>query len=227
MGVEVIDVTQVQVEHLIGRGGATLKGLQDSTGARVEVVGGPKVRITGDSGAKVAAAAEQVRAIIANQENPHGEDPVGAQLRKEAAAAIAECNDDDKGKGEDDIDMHDPRKDEATALPEAQDQADKEIPKATAKGFGGIPGAGRFSALGKQALGAAVDMALDSTGIPLSALPLGALKSAVTGAAKAAAAAGKEKGKKDDKEPDSSGANLQSLATEKAKSKCVNMCVVV
>ncbi|KEG07143.1 Smr domain containing protein, partial [Trypanosoma grayi] len=156
---EVIEITQVQVGHIVGKGGATIKELQSTTGAKVEIIDGPKVRITGESG-QVGAAAEQVRAIVARQENPDYEGPVGARLRKEAnalgdkrsklfdeatakrnagdheaanalaqeakdagtkmeekhreaAAAIARYNNEEKGKGDEYFDMHGLHKEEA------------------------------------------------------------------------------------------------------------------
>ncbi|RNF18864.1 Smr domain containing protein [Trypanosoma cruzi] len=82
----VVQITQVQVGHIVGRGGATIKELQSTTGASVEIIDGPSVRITGDSEEKVLAALERVQAIVACQENPEYEGPVGAKLRREADA---------------------------------------------------------------------------------------------------------------------------------------------
>nr|CAA90714.1 hypothetical p284 protein [Trypanosoma cruzi] len=82
----VVQITRVQVGHVVGRGGATIKEVQSTTGASVEIIDGPSVRITGDSEEKVLAALERVQAIVACQENPDYEGPVGAKLRREADA---------------------------------------------------------------------------------------------------------------------------------------------
>ncbi|EKF38257.1 hypothetical protein MOQ_001543 [Trypanosoma cruzi marinkellei] len=80
----VIEITRVQVGHVVGRGGATIKEIQSTTGASVQIIDGPSVRITGDSEEKVLAALERVQAIVARQEKPDYEGPVGAKLRREA-----------------------------------------------------------------------------------------------------------------------------------------------
>ncbi|CBZ29341.1 conserved hypothetical protein [Leishmania mexicana MHOM/GT/2001/U1103] len=80
-----IFITSVQVGHVVGRGGSTLKGIQERTGATLCIVeDGPQVKITADDAAKVAAAEAEVQKIVANQRNPNYEGPCGARLRKEA-----------------------------------------------------------------------------------------------------------------------------------------------
>ncbi|CAJ1991490.1 Smr domain containing protein [Leishmania donovani] len=80
-----IGITTVQVGHVVGRGGSTLKGIQERTGATLCIVeDGPQVKITADDAAKVAAAEAEVQKIVANQQKPDYEGPCGARLRKEA-----------------------------------------------------------------------------------------------------------------------------------------------
>ncbi|EPY27874.1 Smr domain containing protein [Strigomonas culicis] len=84
MGEKCISITKVQIGHIVGKGGATIKEIQEKSGAKLEIIDGPQVKITADDDAKVAAAEAEVRQIISNQENPDYEGPEGARLRKEA-----------------------------------------------------------------------------------------------------------------------------------------------
>ncbi|CAD2213500.1 hypothetical protein AGDE_03331 [Angomonas deanei] len=79
-----IPITKVQIGHVVGKGGATIKELQEKTGAKIEIIDGPQVKITADDDAKLKAAEEEIKKIVANQENPDYEGPEGARLRKEA-----------------------------------------------------------------------------------------------------------------------------------------------
>ncbi|KAG5471501.1 hypothetical protein LSCM1_01594 [Leishmania martiniquensis] len=80
-----ISITEVQVGHVLGKGASTLKAIQCRTGATLEILKeGPQVKISADEEAKVAAASAEVRAIVANQENPDYEGPEGARLRRKA-----------------------------------------------------------------------------------------------------------------------------------------------
>ncbi|GET91287.1 hypothetical protein, conserved [Leishmania tarentolae] len=80
-----VGITKVQVGHVMGKGGSTLKGIQERTGATLCILeDGPAVKITADDASKVAAAEAEVQKIIANQQNPDYEGPTGARLRKEA-----------------------------------------------------------------------------------------------------------------------------------------------
>ncbi|KPI85709.1 hypothetical protein ABL78_5241 [Leptomonas seymouri] len=82
-----IRVTPVQISHVIGKGGATIKGIQEHTGAKVEILqDGPQVKITADDDSQLAAAVAEVKTIVENQENPDYEGEEGARLRKEANA---------------------------------------------------------------------------------------------------------------------------------------------
>ncbi|ESL10297.1 hypothetical protein TRSC58_01973 [Trypanosoma rangeli SC58] len=231
---KVFNITQVQVGHLIGRGGMTIKGLQDRTGAKFEIIEGPKVRITGDSEEKVAVAVEEVHMIIAEQENPDYEGAVGARLRKKAdalatkraelfdkatakrnagdveaanklveeaqeagrqmdeknkaaAAAIAEHNNEAKGKGDNYFDMHGLRKEEAMSMLQSCVERLKAKPNGTVTELQLIPGAGHHSAPGKQALKAATEAYLNAEGIPFKAVSAGSLMASVTGTGEAAA----------------------------------------
>lgn len=82
-----ISITKVQIGHVVGKGGATIKGIQERTGATVEILQeGPQVKISADDDSKLAAAVAEVEAIVHNQENPDYEGPEGARLRGEANA---------------------------------------------------------------------------------------------------------------------------------------------
>lgn len=79
-----ISITKVQIGHVVGKGGATIREIQEKSGAKLEIIDGPQVKITADDDAKVAVAEEEVKKIVANQESPDYEGPDGARLRKEA-----------------------------------------------------------------------------------------------------------------------------------------------
>lgn len=84
---KVIPITKVQIGHVVGKGGSTIRSIQEESGAKVEIVDdGPAVRITADDDAKVAAAEAAVMKVIESQENPDYEGPEGARLRQEANA---------------------------------------------------------------------------------------------------------------------------------------------
>ncbi|RNF04106.1 hypothetical protein TraAM80_05341 [Trypanosoma rangeli] len=251
---KIFDITQVQVGHLIGRGGMTIKGLQDRTGAKFEIIEGPRVRITGDSEEKVVAAVEEVQMIIADQEHPDYEGAVGARLRKKAdalaakraelldkatakrnagyvdaanklveeakeagrrmdeknkaaAAAIAEHNNEAKGKGDDYFDMHGLRKEEAMTMLQSCVERLKAKPNGTVTELQLIPGAGHHSAPGKQALKAATEAYLNAEGIPFKAVSAGSLMASVIGTGEAAAAA--------------------AMKEDKEKIKCSSLCAVM
>lgn len=82
-----ISITTVQIGHVVGKGGATIKDIQERTGAKVEILQeGPQVKITADDDSKLAAAVAEVQTIVHNQENPDYEGEEGARLRQEANA---------------------------------------------------------------------------------------------------------------------------------------------
>lgn len=200
-----ISITQVQIGHVLGKGASTLKGIEERTGAKLEILNdGPQVKITADDDAKVAAAAAEVEKIVANQEHPDYEGPEGARLRKEAnelgdkrsrlfdeatkrresgdhdganklvaegkqageemqarhreaAAAIAKYNNEDKGKGEAYFDMHGLREEEAMTMLQERIAVLEAKPEGTTTDFEVIPGAGHHSAPGAQKLKGATE----------------------------------------------------------------------
>lgn len=82
-----VDITKAQVGHVVGSGASTIKGIQERTGTKLEVIqDGPTVKITGQTDEQVALAVTEVKKIVASQENPDYEGPVGARLRREANA---------------------------------------------------------------------------------------------------------------------------------------------
>jgi DNA-nicking Smr family endonuclease len=82
-----ISITPVQIGHVVGKGGSTIKGIQERTGAKLEILqDGPQVKITADDDAQLEAAVAEVKTIVKNQEHPDYEGPEGARLRAEANA---------------------------------------------------------------------------------------------------------------------------------------------
>ncbi|KAK7197544.1 KH/Smr (DUF1771) domain containing protein [Novymonas esmeraldas] len=217
-----IAITKVQVGHVLGKGAATLKGIQERTGAKLEILDdGPQVKISADDDAKVAAAEAEVRAIVANQEHPDYEGAEGARLRKEAnelgdrrstlfdeatkkreagdhdganklvaegkqageemqvrhreaAAAIARHNNEDKGKGEDYFDMHGLREEEAMEMLKERVAVLEAKPEGTVTDFEVIPGAGHHSAPGAQKLKGATEAYVKTKGYAYEEINAGA-----------------------------------------------------
>ena len=91
----VIQCKKVWVSHVIGPHGATIKDLQSSTGANIDIGDGDPtpITITGDAGA-VASAKTKVEAVIKEAENPDYEGAEGKKWRAEAdkcAQKAEEC----------------------------------------------------------------------------------------------------------------------------------------
>eukprot|EP00565_Helicotheca_tamesis_P002398 CAMPEP_0185740896 /NCGR_PEP_ID=MMETSP1171-20130828/38667_1 /TAXON_ID=374046 /ORGANISM="Helicotheca tamensis, Strain CCMP826" /LENGTH=380 /DNA_ID=CAMNT_0028412827 /DNA_START=82 /DNA_END=1223 /DNA_ORIENTATION=- len=94
---EVVQCAKVWLGQIIGPGGSTLKELQESTGANIDVAQGEEdpvpITITGSPGA-VADAKQKIEAIIKEAENPDYEGEEGKKWREEAdmcAKKAEEC----------------------------------------------------------------------------------------------------------------------------------------
>eukprot|EP00565_Helicotheca_tamesis_P002484 CAMPEP_0185723616 /NCGR_PEP_ID=MMETSP1171-20130828/401_1 /TAXON_ID=374046 /ORGANISM="Helicotheca tamensis, Strain CCMP826" /LENGTH=143 /DNA_ID=CAMNT_0028391351 /DNA_START=160 /DNA_END=588 /DNA_ORIENTATION=+ len=94
---EVVQCAKVWLGQIIGAGGSTLKGLQESTGANIDVGQGEEdpvsITITGSPDA-VLAAKQKIEAIIKEAENPDYEGEEGKKWREEAdmcAKKAEEC----------------------------------------------------------------------------------------------------------------------------------------
>ena len=237
---KIIDVTPVQVGHVLGKGGATIKAVQERTGAKVEILHeGPRVKITADDDSKLEAAVAEVQAIVENQEHPDYEGAVGSRLRaeanalgdkraklfdeatrkreagdhaaanalvaeakevgeamqarhREAAAAIAKFNNEDKGKGEDFFDMHGLREEEAMELLRERVGRLEAKPAGTVTDFEVVPGAGHHSAPGAQKLKGTTEAFLKEKGYAYEAVNAGTFMVKVPGTGEAVVSAPEE-----------------------------------
>ncbi|KAG5497722.1 hypothetical protein JKF63_03988 [Porcisia hertigi] len=227
-----ITITEVQIGHVLGKGGSTLKGIQERTGTKLEILkNGPQVKITAEDDSGLAAAEAEVRSIVFNQENPDYEGPEGARLRKkanelgdkrsrlfgeatkmreagdhegakklvaegkeageamhalhqQAAAAIAQYNNEAKGKGEDYFDMHGLREEEAMEMLKVRMARLEAKEKNVTTNFEVIPGAGHHSAPGAQKLKDATIKLLKSKGYSYEEVDAGTLLVKVPGSGK-------------------------------------------
>lgn len=273
MSEKTIPITKVQIGHVVGPGGSTIKSIQEKTGAKVEIdSSGPAVKISADDDAKVAAAVAAVKEIIAKQENPDYEGAEGSRLRKEAnalgdkrsklfdeatakrnagdhdaanklvaeakkagedmesrhreaAAAIAKHNNEDKGKGEDFFDMHGLREEEAMEMLRSRVGVLEAKPTGHVTDFEVIPGAGNHSAPGAQKLKGAAESYFKEKGFSYEAVTAGSFLVKVPGKGEGEPPAKKPKregeppAKKPTAEANGKASDAQAKTTERKKKR--------
>ncbi|KPA74522.1 putative mitochondrial hypothetical protein [Leptomonas pyrrhocoris] len=261
-----IDITTVQIGHVVGKGGATIKDIQERTGAKVEILKeGPQVKITADDDAQLAATVAEVNKIVENQENPDYEGPEGSRLRaeanalgdkrsklydeatkkreggdheganklvkegkkageemqarhREAAAAIAKFNNEDKGKGEEYFDMHGLHEDEAMEMLKERVAKLEAKPEGTVTEFEVIPGAGHHSAPGAQKLKGATEAFLKEKGFDYEAVNAGTFMAKIPGTGEAIVSAPEEGDRKKPKVEEAPKADEKPKAEQKPAS---------